>query len=145
MLSSFFRESWGTGKASVAMMAPGLIGDERLRSWLGRCERVGSGPTSATALLRWLWDADVRSVLPSIQAKTLVLQHEHTLTSRVEFSRYLADHIPGARFEILRGSDFSLFTADAESLVDRIADFVTGQPVLPDADRALATVLSPTS
>jgi class 3 adenylate cyclase len=59
----------------------------------------------------------------------------------VEMGRYLADHIPGAKFVELDGTDHLFFTGDADAVVDEIEEFLTGVRPLPAVERVLATVL----
>jgi class 3 adenylate cyclase len=56
-------------------------------------------------------------------------------------SRYLVDHIEGARYVELDGGDALPFVGDADAVLDAIEEFVTGQLPAPKADRVLATVL----
>ena len=61
--------------------------------------RAAATPRNAAAQLRYILEnVDVRSVLPLIQAPTLVLHASHNPLVRVDHGRYLADHIPGAKF-----------------------------------------------
>jgi len=55
--------------------------------------------------------------------------------------RYLADHIPGAKFVELEGTDHLFFTGDADAIIDEIQEFLTGVRPLPAVERVLATVL----
>jgi class 3 adenylate cyclase len=57
----------------------------------------------------------------------------------IRHSRYLAEHIPGARFVELPGTD-TLFGDDAIEL-DEIEEFLTGARHAPDPERILATVM----
>ena len=56
-------------------------------------------------------------------------------------SRYLADHIPQARFVELPGADYGLGLGDVDGLVDEVEEFLTGARGASDPDRRLATVL----
>jgi class 3 adenylate cyclase len=82
---------------------------------------------------------DIRHVLPTIQVPTLVLHRSGGLDVIIGNGRYLAEHIPGARFVELPG-DSSPWVASTD-VVDEIEEFLTGtrRPVEPD--RVLATVL----
>ena len=44
----------------------------------------------------------------------------------IRHSRYLAEHIPGARFVELPGEDSLLSTGDTESIIGAIEEFLTG-------------------
>ena len=84
-------------------------------------------------------ETDVRHILPSVQAPTLVLHRTGDLMTRVDEGRYTAEHIPGARFVELPGDDH-LYPLD--DLVPHIAAFVESLRVeQADFDRVLATVL----
>ena len=41
-------------------------------------------------------------------------------------ARYLAEHIPGARYVELPSEDHMYFAGDADALLDEIEEFVTG-------------------
>src|SRR5207247_2258030 len=60
--------------------------------------------TVTAALIRMTLGLDVRALLPSIQAPTLVLHREHNRNWLVEHGRYLGEHISGARYVELPGS-----------------------------------------
>jgi pimeloyl-ACP methyl ester carboxylesterase len=57
-------------------------------------------------MYRWVLQVDVRSVLASIQAPTLVLDRTENRHYRAPMGRYLAEHIPGAKYVELRGTDW---------------------------------------
>ena len=56
-------------------------------------------------------------------------------------SRYIAEHIPGARYVELPGTDISPVYEGADEALALIEEFVTGQRRGHAADRALVTVL----
>jgi class 3 adenylate cyclase len=82
---------------------------------------------------------DVRDVLPSIQAPTLVIHRRGDRMIRVEHGRYLAEHIPDARLVELPGDDHLFYFGDTDAILAEIEVFLTG--VRLSVDRALATVL----
>jgi class 3 adenylate cyclase len=84
-------------------------------------------------------ELDARSVLPSVQAPSLVLYRRDNQSA--EASRYVADHIPGAQGVELAGADLAPFVGDAGGVVDAIETFLTGQRTPPPPERILATVL----
>jgi class 3 adenylate cyclase len=84
---------------------------------------------------------DVRELLPAIQAPTLVVQRARDQIAPPELGRYLAAHIPDARYVELDGADHIWFTENPDELVDEIEEFLTGNRASPDPDRRLATVL----
>jgi class 3 adenylate cyclase len=85
---------------------------------------------------------DVRGVLSLIQAPTLVLHTSQDPVVPIEHGRYLAAHIPGARFVELPGT--SLMFDDQgglERLFEELAEFLTGERPVVEVDRVLTTVL----
>jgi class 3 adenylate cyclase len=97
--------------------------------------------TSAAAVRRFdvQQHLDTRSVLPTIQAPTLVLHRTDNALIPVELRRYLAQHIPGARFVEVPGGNLQLY--DESAVLDVIEEFLTGVPPAPPTDRVLATLL----
>jgi class 3 adenylate cyclase len=59
----------------------------------------------------------------------------------VEEGRYLAAHIPGARYFELPSGDHLWYVSHEAEILGEIQEFLTGTRPLPDADRFLATVL----
>ena len=60
--------------------------------------------------------------------------------TRVEQGRYLAEHIPGAKFVELAGDDHMPAVGNGDAIIDEIGEFLTGvRPV--EIDRVLATIL----
>jgi len=132
--------TWGNG-AMLALIAPSSGGDERFRTWFARLERLAASPGTAAALLRMQGEMDVRSVLPLIQVPTLVMHREADPYIDVRHSRYLAEHIPGARYVALPGNEALTFANGADALLDEVEEFLTGARPAPDPDRILATVM----
>ena len=128
-------------RRSVQYSAPSRMGDEAFARWNARFERAAANPATLDALARWVIDQDLRAVLPTIQAPTLVLHREHDPLVRLDHGRYLADNIAGARMTVLPGTDMAFYSEDVDELLDHVEEFVTGVPPVHEPDRALATVL----
>jgi pimeloyl-ACP methyl ester carboxylesterase len=95
-------ELWGT-ETMAEINAPSRAGDERFLRWSARLERAIASKRVVGAYLRALLEVDVRSVLPLIQAPTLVVAHHEFPQLPVAHGRYLAEHIPRARLVELPG------------------------------------------
>ena len=134
------RTGWGRG-VLLDLVAPSKVGDEPFRQWWARYQRLGSSPGMIVQTRRMLDETDVRDVLSSIRVPTLVLHRADNTFVRVEHGRYLAEHIPGARYVEVAGSDYFAFLGNTEMFLDEIARFVKGLSGAPDTDRVLATVL----
>jgi class 3 adenylate cyclase len=134
------RQSWGQA-AILQLQAPELAGDSRFRDWYGRFERYGASPGIALAVLRMVHDLDVRHVLPAIQCPVLILHRAGDAIVRVEHGRYLAEHIPGARYIELPSEGHAFWSGDPDPILGEIQQFLTGAPPVTAVDRVLATVL----
>jgi Adenylate and Guanylate cyclase catalytic domain len=84
---------------------------------------------------------DIRDTLPVIRVPTLVLHRTGDLDTSIEEGRYLAAHIPGARFVGLPGADHLPWAGDQDAILDEVEEFLTGVRPVPEPDRVLATVL----
>lgn len=59
----------------------------------------------------------------------------------VEGSRYMAEHIDGAKYLELPGVDHLPWVGDQDAILDEVELFLTGSRTSPEPDRILATVL----
>jgi class 3 adenylate cyclase len=135
-----FDQLWGT-EAMAAMLVPSRAEDARFRRWFAKAQRTSLSPRAAQPYLRAMLDVDVRSILPLVQAPTLILHRRDVQSFSVEQGRYLAEHIPEARLVELPGADATLAWETPELALDLIQQFLTGvhRPIEPN--RVLATVL----
>src|SRR5829696_33008 len=132
---------WGTG-VSLGVFAPDLAGDENLRRWWARFERLAASPGAALRAMRLNYQADIRSVLASIAVPTLVMHRTHDAALPLELGRELAEGIPDARLEELpTGTAHWPWISQPEPVVEGVEEFLTGRRRVVQPDRALATVL----
>ena len=139
-MNEYFESAWGSGDFA-AVIAPTLSEDEDFHRWFARLERLTATPGAARELMRWNAAVDARAALPAITAPTLVLHRSGDIAVPVEGGRYLAEHIPGARFVELPGDEHYPFVGDVDRVLDEIEEFLTGERPRRTIDRALATVL----
>jgi class 3 adenylate cyclase/pimeloyl-ACP methyl ester carboxylesterase len=132
--------SFGTG-ASLARLVASRASDESFRRAWARFERQGASPTAFVRLRQMNREIDVRHVLPSIRVPTLVLHRSEDANIEIDHGRYVAAHIPGAKFVELPGIDHIPFFGDADRLIDEIEEFLTGSRSEAEPDRVLATVM----
>jgi class 3 adenylate cyclase len=135
-----YRETVGTG-AVVDLMAPSRVADAGFRRWWARCERLAAGPSSFAPILERFLRTDLRSVLSSIQAPTLVLHRSgdrHVLRGHAEA---VVAGIPDARLVELPGDDNAWFAGEVDEIVEQIQSFLTGTRAVEATSRELSTVL----
>jgi class 3 adenylate cyclase len=83
---------------------------------------------------------DVRDVLGSVQAPTLVIHRGQDRMIHAGQGRYLASAIAGARYVEASGEDHLFYVGDQDEIVDEIEEFLTGVRRV-EVNRVLATVL----
>jgi class 3 adenylate cyclase len=120
--------------------------DEESKRTFATLLRHGASPGAWTALGRMNMLMDVRDVLPAIRVPTLVINRSGDGPGVVGGSRYLAEHIPGARHIELPGVDHAVFVGDQEPFLVEIERFLKEaweERAWEEAEpeRVLATVL----
>jgi pimeloyl-ACP methyl ester carboxylesterase len=118
---------WGTG-ASIKSFAPRLAGDpEAVRLW-AKSERLSLSPGGYQAMMETNARIDIRAILPQLRVPVLVLHRAADASIPVANGRYLADHIPGARYIEYPGRDHPPWLGNSEALIGDVEEFVTGRP-----------------
>jgi hypothetical protein len=129
----YFDRDWGSG-GIVRRFAPSRQDDPAFRQWMGRFERLGASPAAAMALMRMNSQIDITGVLSSIRVPTLRIHRTGDQVVNVEGGRFLAKHIPGARYVELPGIDHFLFEAVRPLGIELRMGQHTGEVELSDDD-----------
>ena len=114
--------------------------DGAFQDWYVRYMRRSASPSAAAAFIRMEMDGDVRDVLPSVKAPTLI---GHS-PARAEEARYVANSIPDAEIVEIAGlrDIFSWANPAANDvLIEETSRFLNRLGPRPAPDRVLATVL----
>ncbi len=114
--------------------------DPAYLEWVLRYARAGASPSSVVALERMNAQIDIRDILPTIQAPTLVMNRTGDPVANVNAARDLASRIPRARFLEFPGNTHSM-VGISDQVVSEIQEFVTGTHSHATSDRVLATIL----
>jgi pimeloyl-ACP methyl ester carboxylesterase len=133
-------EHWGEGLVAGSVAASRMR-DPRFMEWAGRLERLAASPGTIARIFDLIGEFDVREVLPSIRVPTLIMHRREDTFIKVEHSRYIAEHIPGARYVELEGPDNMFATGDTEAILGEVEEFLTGTRHEREPDRMLATVM----
>lgn len=138
---AYMENHWG-GDLTLDARAPSLSHDRQFREWWSTYLRMSASPGAAVALSRMNSAIDIREVLPAISVPTLVLHRQGDRSIRVEHGRYLAEHIPGARYVEFPGDDHIPFSyPEPDLILAEIERFLTGAPPTYPSTRTLATLL----
>jgi class 3 adenylate cyclase len=134
--------SWGeVGGGAVAELAPSMAGDPAFAAWFARMQRLAASPGEARIISSARVDLDVRDKLEGIRVPTLIMHRPQERVWDVRHSRYLAEHIDGARYVELGGIDSLPFVGDSDAIVEEVEEFLTGVRSGGEFSRALLTVL----
>ena len=134
--SGQFNEHFG-----LDFFVPGVADEPDMVRWWNRTSRLSASPGMYVALIKTNGATDVRSVLPTISVPTLILHRSDDTVVDVRASRYMAEHIPGARLVELPGGDHWPWIGDSDTALGEIQQFLVGSRPQPQIDRFLTTVL----
>jgi class 3 adenylate cyclase len=131
------RSGWGSGVAA-SISAPSVRSIRQLAMY----ERMTASPGMARASFAASFLTDVRPILPTLTVPTLIIHAREDNACPVQGGRYLADHIPGARYLEVEGVDHAPFLTEPDKVLTGIEEFLTGRHAAPaQSHRALRTVL----
>jgi class 3 adenylate cyclase len=131
---------WGTPefvREQARAIFPDHADDPEFVRGYGRIMRLSMSKADAVAADRMEMEIDVRPVLPLIQAPTLIPYLTESKFYSVDEGRYIAEHIPGAIFLEIPGSD-GISNFDQTYLDGFLTSLRDEEAVF---DRVLATVL----
>jgi class 3 adenylate cyclase len=123
--------------------ATGVFAGEgsQFQRWWTRSRRHQASPDAFSRLIELQWNLDLRSILGSIQAPTLVIHGRDNDFFRFDHARYLADNIPDASLVAIPGLPHEWHAGHSDAVIDEIQTFLTGAAPAPDPERVLATVV----
>ncbi len=131
---------WGTGEYWHALN-PDMPWNEEIRAACARHDRLAASPRTYALLMPLVTEVDVRAVLPTIRVPTLVLHHADAPLIPPEWGKYVADHIPGAKYVEVPGRNIYPIVEPWRPSFQEVHEFLTGHRAEVADDRVLATVL----
>jgi class 3 adenylate cyclase/pimeloyl-ACP methyl ester carboxylesterase len=132
---------WGSGK-NQHLINPDMPWNEEIRASWARMERLAASPRTLALVIPLAMEVDVRAVLPAIRVPTLVLQHSDDVIIPPAKGKYIAEHIPGAKYVELPGRNwYHQVEPGWRASFHEINAFLTGHQADVADDRVLATVL----
>ena len=133
---------WGQG-ATIDWFLPSRVGSARAREALARFERMAISPSGYLRMIRMIREIDVRAVLPAIHVPTLVIQRLGDRINPPFYGRYLASHIPGARYFEQPGDHVLRFAGgnELDELFEEIEEFLSTAPPVAQPTRILTTIV----
>jgi DNA-binding SARP family transcriptional activator/pimeloyl-ACP methyl ester carboxylesterase len=133
-------ENWG-GPVSLEYFAPSRALDRAFQQWWANLLRSSSSPGGVRAVIDVTREIDVRQILPALNVPTLVLHRLDDRMFRTGGARWMAAHIPGARYVELAGSDHLWWVGDTKAMLDEIGLFLDSIEHPAVVERVLTTLL----
>jgi class 3 adenylate cyclase len=132
-----FENAWGTG-VILPSLSPRAAADAKTAAWWARFERQAMSRGTAMRTVGDFMCLDVRPVMSAVQASVLVVQTANSGPPTV-----LSDALDNCNVIEVEHTDMHWWwdNALANTMLDAVQTHFTGRPVVPDADRVLATVL----
>lgn len=140
-LASQLIGDWGSQGGAIAQLVPSRAHDAEFERWAAKLQRVVATPDAANRFMASTFGADVRRVLPSISAPTVVLHPREGELLPLDHGRYLAEHIDSATLVEVPGGDVYPYFDAADGVLGAIEELLTGAKPRSPVDRVLATVL----
>src|SRR5258705_3159673 len=131
---------WGTGEIQH-VLNPDMPWNEEIRAAWARVERLAASPATAILMRPLRTELDVRAVLPTVRVPTLVVQHSDNRFIPPPNGKYIAEHIPDAKYVEVPGRNWHHIVEPWRPSFREIAEFLTGEQADVADDRVLATVL----
>ena len=135
-----FEHAWGS-EIFATLHAASRAGDARFEAWLGKFFRSIGTPSSIVQLLRYHLALDARAWLPRVSVPTLVMHRAGYALLPSQHGRYLADHIPGAAYREIPGTDGAMFWEEPDLILHAIRQFVTPEGPLAETRAQIATIM----
>ena len=136
------RQLWGSGQF-LAPFLPTATSTESGMAHVARFERHGASPAAAYAIIRMGAAIEVRGLCPAVHAPSLVLHRRDDLLVPPANSRYLAEHLPDARYVELEGVDHPPWLGENERFFDEVNRFLNADHLAPSSPpRLLAALLA---
>jgi len=133
-LAGLVRAEWGLASAALTeLFIPGASAEER--EAFAQTQRLSAEAEVAASLLEATAALDVTSLLPKIEAQTLVLHVKGDRAVPFEFGRELAAGIPNSRLLALEGNRHAMTPEDERRQWDAVLDFLTDGAPRPEAPR----------
>jgi pimeloyl-ACP methyl ester carboxylesterase len=121
--------------------APSVAYTEQSAAQIARGEQLGASPGMVLKLIQMYMEVDVRDVVGTISAPTLILQAHGDRVVNARHGRWLAEHIPDAKYVELPGIDHAVWHSAPDPVLDEVEEFLTGVRPEIEPDRVLATVM----
>ena len=125
-LVELIRSNWGLARRAIAdLVYPS--GPTELQRWFSNFLRQSASPEAAARYTEFMASVDIRSFLPQVQARTLILHRSHNKIVPISAGRAAAALLPDARLIPLEG-DIDLPMHGDISYLETLTQFLAEEP-----------------
>lgn len=139
-LIEMIAQGWGRTEFA-ARFDPSQADNPTTLRWYTKLHRAMASPRAVVENLQISASLDARHILPTVAVPALSIGRRDLSIFPAAQSRYIADHIPGARYLEFPGSDADMLWESSEEIHAAIEEFMTGRRPVASTERALATLL----
>ena len=132
---------FGVGTMMAEVFTPSLMDDPEFVRQMTQAEQLRAPPGAVLKIVEMYMEVDVRHIVAAIRVPTLVMHARGDRVVNVRHGRWLAEHIPGAKYLELEGIDHSVMYTNPDPVIDEVQEFLTGVRPVAEPDRVLATVM----
>jgi len=122
-LLEFVRAEWGLGSKVLSDIFVPEEDPDRM-AWFTRYQREAMSAQVAADYLAAAYRIDVRAELRGVRCPTLVLHRREDPVVLLEHGLWLAEHLPGARMQVLEGRHHLPFFGNRAAITDAIDAFL---------------------
>ncbi len=117
-------DRWGSGRFSAfAFGGEDTDNDPSFKSWAKLVEQLSATPHNIRAQMEMVASMDIRELATRVTVPTLVMHWTKDLLVPIDQGKFLADHIPGARFLPIEGRAHATFDKEGR-IVAALLDFI---------------------
>ena len=133
--------NWGDLGEFLTMRMPSVAHDPAEIDFHNRLFLHSGSRRTAMNISRLNYELDMRPILPSVQAPTLVLHSRGDKSANAEDAQLLAETIPNSELRVLDRDDHLPWIGDVNAMADHISGFALANSDARPTDRVLATIL----
>jgi class 3 adenylate cyclase/pimeloyl-ACP methyl ester carboxylesterase len=138
-IAEMLEQGWGT-EAMAEVLVPSKADDGYFVSWFSKYMRSVGTPAEMRRHMHRFMEIDVRSLLGSITAPTLIMHRANPIIPE-SHGRHLTDRIENATFVRLPGNGMALYYDDPDLVLAHIEGFITSSSAPSPPEKRLMALL----
>ncbi len=134
--------NWGSGEMNLESLAPSKANDKEFMEWLANYFRSGASPSAAMVLTKMNTEVDIIDILHAIKVPVLIMQRTNDIDVKIEEGKFIADHIPDAKFVEFEGNDHLFWVGNTREVLHQMKAFILNVKPIRNYEEQLYTIVS---